>query len=98
MHIAIRRYRVPLNAVDEITQQVETGFLPLLKQSPGFIEYYWLNAGNGYLVSVGMFADRDAAEESTRMAADYVRQFIPLLARNPPEVFEGEVLVHDKAS
>ena len=38
MHIAIRRYRVPLNAVDQITQQVETGFLPLLKQCPGFIE------------------------------------------------------------
>jgi hypothetical protein len=98
MYIAIRRYRAPLNAVDEITQQVETGFLPLLKQSPGFIEYYWLNADNGFLVSVGMFADREAAEESTRMAADYVRQFIPLLARNPPEVSEGEVLVHDKAS
>jgi len=98
MHIAIRRYRVPLNAVDEITQQVETGFLPLLKQSSGFIEYYWVNAGNGYMLSVGMFVDQTAAEESTRMAADYVRQFIPLLARNPPEVSEGEVLVHDKTS
>ncbi len=97
MYIAIRRYRVPLDAVDEVTQQVETGFLPLLKQRPGFMEYYWLNAGNGYMISVGMFADRDAAEESTRMAADYVRQFIPVLARNPPEVSEGEVVIHETA-
>jgi len=94
MYVAIRRYRIPLNQVTEVTQQVETGFLPLLKQLPGFLEYYWLNAGNGYLVSVGMFESQDAAEESTRMAADYVRQFIPALARNPPEVTEGEVLVH----
>ncbi len=98
MYVAIRRYRVPLNAVDEVTQQVETGFLPLLKQLPGFLEYYWLNAGNGFLASVGMFESQSAAEESTRMAANYVRQFIPLLARNPPEVSEGEVLVHDKAT
>jgi len=94
MYVAIRRYRIPLNQVTEVTQQVETGFLPLLKQLPGFLEYYWLNAGNGYLVAVGMFESKDAAEESTRMAADYVRQFIPALARNPPEVTEGEVLVH----
>ena len=56
-----------------------------------------MNAGNGYILSVGMFVDQAAAEESTRMAAEYVRQFIPLLARNPPEVSEGEVLVHDTA-
>ena len=36
MYVAIRRYRVPLNQVSEVTQQVETGFLPLLKQLAGF--------------------------------------------------------------
>lgn len=98
MYVAIRRYRVPLGTATEVTQQVETGFLPLLKQLPGYLEYYWLNVGNGYLVAVSMFESKDAAEESTRMAADYVRQFLPVLARNPPEVIEGEVLIHDKQS
>ena len=97
MYIAIRRYRIALNAVDEVTQQVETGFLPLLKRLPGFHEYYWLNAGNGYMVAVGMFENQGAAEESTRMAADYVRQFLHALARNPPEVTEGEVVIHFQA-
>jgi hypothetical protein len=96
MYVAIRRYRVPFDMIDEVNQQVEAGFLPLLKQRPGFVEYYWLNAGNGFLVSVGMFESKEAAEESTEMAANYVRQFLPALARNPPEVTEGEVLLHEK--
>ncbi len=32
MYVAIRRYRIPLNTVTEVTHQVETGFLPLLKR------------------------------------------------------------------
>ena len=39
---------------------------------------------------------RKDAEESTRMAAEDVRQFLPALARNPREVTEGEVLIHGR--
>lgn len=94
MHIAIRQYHVNPRNVEEITRQVQEGFLPLLQQAPGFVEYYWVNAGNGRLVSVGIFQDQASAEESTRIAADYVRQFLSQLVRNPPEVIEGEILIH----
>jgi quinol monooxygenase YgiN len=95
MHVAIRQYHVNPRSVLEITEQVEEGFIPLLRQTPGFIEYYWLNAGNGRVVSVGIFEDQASAEESTRLAADYVRQHLYELVRNPPEVIEGEVLLHE---
>jgi hypothetical protein len=81
--------------VDEVTRRVESGFVPLLRQAPGFVEYYWLNAGNGRVVSVGIFEDQASAEASTRIAANYVRQFLYELVRNPPEVIEGEVLLHE---
>ena len=96
MHVAIRQYHVNPRSVLEITEQVEEGFIPLLRQTPGFIEYYWLNAGNGRVVSVGIFEDQASAEESTRLAADYVRQHLYELVRNPPEVIEGEVLLHEQ--
>ncbi len=94
MHIAVRQYHIHPRHVEEVTRQVETGFVPLVRQSPGFVEYYWLNAGNGRVVSVGIFQDQPSAEASTRMAADYVRKFLYELVRNPPEVIEGEVLLH----
>ncbi len=95
MFVAIRQYRINPRNVAEITQQVQTGFLPLLRSAPGLIEYDWINAGNGRLVSVGFFTDRASAEASTQLAATYVRQHLWELVRNPPEVIEGEVLIHD---
>ncbi len=94
MYVAIRRYKINLQAVDEVTEQVRSGFLPLLSRLPGFVEYSWVNAGNGVMVSVGVFQDQAAAEESTGQAADYVRQFLSALVRNPPEVIEGEIVIH----
>ena len=94
MYVAIRQYRISPAAVDEVTRQVQEGFLPLIRQTPGFVEYYWLNAGNGYLVSLSFFQDQAAAEASTELAADYIRQHLAALVRNPPQVTEGEVLIH----
>src|SRR4051794_16463275 len=94
MFVAIRRYKISLQAVDDVTQQVQTGFLPLISQTPGFVEYYWVNAGNGSMVSVGIFEDQASAEASTTAAANYVRQFLATLVRNPPEVVEGEIIIH----
>jgi quinol monooxygenase YgiN len=94
MYVAIRQYRISPTAVDEVTRQVQEGFLPLIRQTPGFVEYYWLNAGNGYLVSLSIFQDQAAAEASTELAAEYIRQHLATLVRNPPDVTEGEVLIH----
>ncbi len=94
-HVAIRQYHINPRNVEEVTRRVESGFVPLLRQAPGFVEYYWLDGGNGRVVSVGIFEDQASAEESTRLAADYVRQHLYELVRNPPEVIEGEVLLHE---
>ena len=95
MHVAVRQYHINPRDVEAVTQRVRDGFVPLLRRAPGFVEYYWLNAGNGRVVSVGFFQDQASAEASTQMAADYVRQFLYELVRNPPEVIEGEVLLHE---
>ena len=95
MHVAIRQYKIRLDAVDDVTQHVAEGFVPLIRNVPGYVAYYWINAGNGFLVSVGVFEDRAAAEASTRLAADYVRAHLSALVRNLPEVIEGEVIVRD---
>ena len=95
MFVAIRQYRINPRNVGEITQQVQTGFLPLLRSAPGLIEYNWIDAGNGRLVSVDFFKDRASAEASTELAANYVRQHLWELIRNPPDVVEGEVLIHE---
>ena len=98
MHTAIRQYQVDPGSVDEIIRGVNEDLLPLIKDVSGFQAYYALDAGGGRIASVSVFEDRAGAEESSRLAADWVRQNMASLFPNPPEVLEGEVVVHDAAS
>ena len=98
MHTAIRQYQVDPGSVDEITRGVNEGLLPLIKGVSGFQAYYALDAGGGRIASVSVFEDRAGAEESSRVAADWIRQNMASLFPDPPEVLEGEVVAHDAAS
>ena len=98
MHTEIRQYQVDPGSVDEIIRGVNEDFLPLIKDVSGFQAYYALDAGGGRIASVSVFEDRAGAEESSRVAADWIRQNMASLFPNPPEVMEGEVVAHDAAS
>ena len=98
MHAAIRQYQVDPGSVDEVRRGVNEGFLPIIKDASGFQAYYALDAGGGRFATVSVFEDRAAAEESTRMAADWIRQNMASLLPNPPEVLEGEVFANEAAS
>jgi hypothetical protein len=98
MHAAIRQYQVDPGSVDEIRRGVNEGLLPIIKDVYGFQAYYAIDAGGGRLASISVFEDRAGAEESTRMAADWIRQNMASLIPNPPEVLEGEVFANEAAS
>jgi hypothetical protein len=98
MHAAIRQYQVDPGSVDEVRRGINEGFLPIIKDASGFQAYYAIDAGGGRIATVGVFEDRAGAEESTRMAADWIRQNMASLIPNPPEVLEGEVFANEAAS
>ena len=98
MHAAIRQYQVDPGSVDEIRRGINEGFLPIIKDASGFQAYYALDAGGGRLATVSVFDDQAGAEESIRMAADWIRQNMASLLPNPPEVLEGEVFANEAAS
>lgn len=68
------------------------GFVPLLRQVPGFVAYYWVDAGDGTMVSTSVFEDRAGAEESVKRAAEFVRASLASLLPNPPQITAGEVV------
>ena len=98
MHVAMRQYQVDPGSVDEITRGINEGLLPIIKDVYGFQAYYALDAGGGRIASVSIFDDQAGAEESTRLAADYIRQNMASLFPNPPEVLQGEVFANEAAS
>jgi hypothetical protein len=59
---------------------------------PGFRAYYLVEAGDG-TVSVTVCDDQAGAEESNRVAADWLRSNMPELGGAAPTVSAGAVLI-----
>ncbi|MFD3486572.1 hypothetical protein [Streptomyces sp. NPDC058665] len=90
MYAAVRRYE-GVTDPPEVTRLVKEGFVPLVRRIPGFVAFYWTDAGNGVLVSTSVFQDRAGAEESTLRASHFVRDNLTSQLPHPPQVTTGEV-------
>ncbi|MBN6054730.1 hypothetical protein JYK22_22520, partial [Nonomuraea sp. RK-328] len=91
MYATVRRYEGVTDPA-EAGRRVSEEFVPLLREVPGFVAYYWVDAGDGVMLSTSIFEDQAGAEESTKRAADYVRESLASLLPNPPQVTAGEVV------
>lgn len=91
MYAAVRRYEGVTDPA-EAARLVKEGFVPLMHQVPGFVAYYWLDAGNGVMVSTSVFQDQAGVEESILRASNFVRDNLASLLPNPPQVMAGEVV------
>ena len=94
MYVSIRRYKTTPSAAHELARRVNKGFLPIISKVPGFVAYYTVDAGNDVVASVSVFEDEAGAEESNRMAADWVKENIASLVSGSPEITAGAVTVH----
>ncbi|MEV7245754.1 MULTISPECIES: hypothetical protein [unclassified Streptomyces] len=91
MYAVVRRYEGVTDPA-EAGRRVDEGFIPLLRQVPGFVAYYWVDAGGGVMLSTSVYEDRAGADESVERAADFVRDNLAALLPNAPLVTAGEVV------
>jgi hypothetical protein len=97
MYATIRRYdAIDPTRTSELVQKTEDSLIPRLRELPGFSGYYLIEAGNGVLSSVGFFDTAPHAEESTRVASNWVREEkLETALPNPPNITNGKVLVRN---
>ncbi|MEU9481072.1 hypothetical protein [Streptomyces sp. NPDC048191] len=91
MYAAVRKYEGVTDPA-EAGRLVNEGFVPLVRDIPGLVAYYWVDAGNGVMVSTSIFEDETGASESIRRAAVFVRDNLAPLLPNPPQVMSGQVV------
>ena len=91
MYVTVRRYE-GVTDPQETGRRVKEGFVPLISQIPGFVAYYFIDAGGGVMVSTSVYEDQAGEEESNRRAADFVREHLARLLPNPPQITAGEVV------
>jgi hypothetical protein len=94
MYAVVRRYHFDSKDSQEIDRQVKEEFLPIIEKAPGFVAYYWLDGGNGEGASLSVFKDREGAEESVRLAADFIKDHDLGDLMGKPEIVKGDVIAH----
>jgi hypothetical protein len=96
MHATVRRYEgIDQSSKDELTRKVRESLMPNLSKLPGFGGYFLIESENGVLTSFGLFDNSAQSEESTRVAANWVRdQKLETIVPNAPKITSGEVVAH----
>jgi hypothetical protein len=76
-------------------QEADETLLPSLTELPGFSGYSLIEAGDGVMSSITYFDTSAHADESTRLASNWVReQKLETALPNAPKITSGEVVVH----
>ena len=96
MFATIRRYEAIDQArTSELVKMADETLLPSLSELPGFSGYSLIEAGDGVVSSISFFDTSAHADESTRVASNWVReQKLESALPNPPKITSGEVVVH----
>ena len=95
MFAVIRHYQFDSKDGAEIDRRIRDEFVPIIKKTKGFVRYYWLDTGKGEGASLSVFNEKAGADESVRLASDYVKERLSKLLTQKPEIIEGPVKAHD---
>ena len=95
MFAVVRHYHFDKKDSAEIDRLIQEQFVPLIRKGKGFVRYYWLDTGDGEGASFGVFKNKEGADESVALAAEFVRTTMAQLLRQKPEIIEGPIKAHD---
>lgn len=98
MFTSLRTYRVREGSIDALMHRVDRDFAEALAQEPGFIAYQAIDTGNGMIMTMSVFADREQAEASDRLAADWVAEHLGDFDITRVGTIGGEAMVSRAAS
>jgi hypothetical protein len=97
MFISVRKYH-NVRSVDEVKRRVEQEFVPMLKQNPGFQEYYLIDcacpdSGN-IITSISIFDNWESVLASNDIAKNFVKKRLADMLPEPAEAVGGEVILN----
>jgi hypothetical protein len=93
MFAIIRKFTLTRGSGKKVAQRVQDGFVPVLRELPGFKGYYLLDGGPDVLISIRLFDSADEALASNEIAATWIRNNVLEFTKGMPEVMAGDALV-----
>jgi len=93
MYISIRTYRVGKGSIDDVMHRVDRDLAEAFAQEPGFISYHVAQTGERMVASTTLFAEREQADASNELAAEWVADNLDDFEVERIGVIGGEVMV-----
>jgi hypothetical protein len=90
-YVTIRRYENNTALADRLAERSDE-VRGLISRVAGFRAYYLVRGADG-AASITVCDDQAGADESTRIAADWLRENMPDAVSAAPQVTSGEVVV-----
>ncbi len=97
MYTTVRRYEDVTNP-QEAGKRVQEGFVPLISKLPGFVEYLWVDLGQGATLSISVFEGLPNAIESNQVAASWVRTNLASFLPKNPRIESGKIVARKSMS
>ena len=96
MYATVRRYEgIDKDRADEVTKKVGESLMPRMSNLPGFGGFFLIEAGEGVMTSINLFETSEQANESTRVAATWIRdESLESALPHTPKITAGEVVAH----
>jgi hypothetical protein len=103
MYASVRKYDVDPEQIEELMDRVDERFAPQLERMPGFVAYQAIDAGadrtgEARLFTVTICHDRESADRSAELAAEFVRAELADFRVERLESATGEVAVNRAVS
>jgi hypothetical protein len=103
MYASVRKYLVDSERIDDLMHRVDEKFVPQLEQTPGFVAYQVIDAGEdrggkAIVFSITVCHDREAADRSIEIAAAFVEGELGDEEIERVEAAAGEVKVNRAVS
>lgn len=75
-YMKLAAYDIVKGTFRELSGIAEKGILPLLSKTPGFVDYGLVDAGHKTVVAVSIWETRQEGQNSTRVAAKWIKDNI----------------------
>ncbi len=97
MYVQVARYKLGSGTVEGLRSRVEEGPVQVMREVPGFVDYYAFDVGGGVVASVSVFEDQASLEEAERRLESWIEETVRRFGILPGEVSEGEVFATARA-
>jgi hypothetical protein len=93
MYATVRRYEgVPDPAA--AAKLVDEKFVPLISALPGFVEYYWIDLGNGAMISITIFKTLSDAMHANNQSRGWVKEHLSSVLAPAIRIEAGLIVAH----